>query len=378
MSEVHPDSADLIKKVGDAVRRSLDQGGISVGIASSSGKPFYFFVGDADITNKTPVTKDHVFGIGSITKVFIAVVILQLVEEGKLQLSDTVEQYLSPEIYRDIENAQSASVEYLLSHRAGIDSWEDEPSWKRNGRGKDLKPQHIWSKTETLDYIRRPNAFAANPGEWYYANTNYTLLGLIIERISGTTAEKEVRRRILDVLGMEETYFEGFEEPRLTTPHRYHLATEEFKKTAGICPSFPEIQDGLIDATGCNLSEEWTAGGMMSSAADLLKFAFGLRDGKLLRPASVAILQEWRPAMENGEMGHGLFRIKPDGRASWLGHSGGVLGFSSGLWWKEDVDCAFAILENVGTMHTGALVAVHKLFRDPEFLALASQLAKSS
>lgn len=350
MSDIRPDSADLINKVDDAVRRCLD---------------------------KKAVTRDHVFGIGSITKVFVTVVVLQLVEEGKLQLSDTVEQYLSADIYRDIDNAQTASIEYHLSHRAGIDSWEDEPNWIRNGRGRDLKPEHIWSKTETLDYIRRPKVFAPNPSEWHYANTNYTLLGLIIECITGTTVEEQVRRRILNLLGMEETYFEGFEEPRLTTPHCYYLATEAFKQNTGVCPSFPEIQTGLIDATGANLSLSWAAGGMMSSAADLLKFAIALRDGKLLSPASMAILKEWRPAMNNAEVGHGLFRIKPDGGGTWHGHSGGVLGFSAGLWWNEDGNCAFAVLQNVGTMHAGGVHgAVQKLLRDPDFLTLASQLAK--
>lgn len=115
----------------------------------------------------------------------------------------------------------------------------------------------------------------------------------------------------------------------------------------------------------------------MSSAADLLKFAIALRDGKLLSPASMAILKEWRPAMKNAEVGHGLFRIKPDGGGTWHGHSGGVLGFSAGLWWNEDGNCAFAVLQNVGTMHAGGVHgAVQKLLRDPDFLTLASQLAK--
>lgn len=276
-------------------------------------------------------------------------------DEQKLRLHDTVGDILAPHIYHDFENAPKASVAGLLSHTAGIDSWEDDPVWIINGRGRKLVPERIWGKAETLDYIRRPNRSGPKPGKYSYSNSKFTLLGLIIEKISQHTAEGEIRRRILEPLLMKRTYLEGFKEaPPHTYPHRYHWDTAEFRSTAGICPSFNQLRDNLIDATGSNLSVEWTAGSMVSSPADLIKFAIALRDGKLLNPSSLEIMKDWHPVQDSMEMGHGLFRFQgPEGAGNWLGHCGDVLGFTGTWAWKEDGDCAACVLANVGTMHAG-------------------------
>ncbi len=301
-----------------------------------------------------PVEPSHIFGIGSITKVFVAVVILQLVEEGKLHLSDTVGKVLSSGLYRDIDNAASATVERLLSHHAGIDSWEDDPVWIREGRGDRLDPGHVWGKAEPSEYIRRPRRTAPNPGEYGYSNTNYTLLGLMIEKATGSTAEGEMRRRILGPLGMEHTFLEGFEprSNRRVATRRYHWATDTFCENAGFPGAFTK-HGQLIDCTGSNLSVEWTAGGMVSSASDLVKFAVALRDGKLLRPESMAFMTEWSPITETEEMGHGIFRRKDGADDAWIGHNGSVLGFTAALWWKEKGDAVIAVVGNVGTVHCG-------------------------
>lgn len=210
--------------------------------------------------------------------------------------------------------------------------------------------------------------------------TNYTLLDLIIESLTNNAAEGEIRCRILEVLGLEHTFVDRFDEPMVsnTMPHRYHLANPTFHETSGVCPAFPVIQEDLVDlvdATGSNLSVSWLAGGMVSTTSDLLKFALALRDGKLLKSASTRIMQQGRPATPNSEMGHGLFRMTVLGKGTWLSHSGGVLGFSSGLWWQEDRNCVVCVLENVGTVHTGnAMSGVKRVIRGSNFLVMASQL----
>lgn len=173
---------------------------------------------------KNPVGTKHLFGIGSITKVFVTVVILQLVGEKKLRLDDTVGNLLAPEIYHGIENAPEATIKDLLSHTAGIYSWEDDPVWIIHGRGRKLVPEKIWVKTETLEYIRRPNPSGPKPGKFSYSNTNFTLLGLIVEKTTERTTEDEIRRRILEPLSMKHTYLEGFEDATVPNifPHRYH------------------------------------------------------------------------------------------------------------------------------------------------------------
>ncbi|KAI1326449.1 D-stereospecific peptide hydrolase [Xylariaceae sp. FL0255] len=354
--------------------------GVTAAIASSGNIIWESAKGLSDIKGNESLRSDTHFGIGSITKVFVAVVILQLIDESKLSLGTTVRDILAPGVYSEIDNAESAAVEQLLSHHAGIDSWEDEPSWIVRGRGKDIRNHHIWGKTEPLEYIRRPRAIAPEPDMPYYANTNYTLLGLMIERVTGTTAEGEIRRRILEPLSMNQTYLEGFEEPEQVErlPHRYHWATDTFRETAGVAPSFSYVRDDIIDVTASNLSTSWIAGGMISSTHDILKFAQALRDGQILSLAAMKTLTSWKPFTDSSrQIGHGVFRFcsEATNNDAWLGHGGGVLGFSSLFLWKESGDCAISIESNVGSVHTGTAPSngVDFVMRTA-FLKIAAQL----
>lgn len=378
-----PDYDELLATIKSILRAHNTAGGISVAIGRVD-RPFITLTeGQTDVLAETPMIGTPVFGVGSITKIFVAVVILQLAQEHRLHLDGLVEQYLDAEVYTGIEDARTATIAQLLNHTAGIDSWEDDPRWIIDGRGANVRPDYIWGKTEPLCYIRRPKETAPDPGHWAYSNTHYTLLALIIEKITNRPAESEIRRRIIDPLGLENTYTEGFESPRVDgvqTPCRYHLATPTFKETAGVCPAFHQVQDGLIEVTGSNLSVSWLAGGMMSTATDLLQFAFALRDGKLLSAASMSVLHDLRPTTKvNQEMGHGVFRIKtnPSGNQYWLGHFGGVLGFASGLWWLEGEDCAICVLTNVGHQHSGAVKSsIAGIVLESNFLQLASTIVK--
>lgn len=310
----------------------------------------------ADLHSQQPIELSHVFGVGSITKLFTAVVIFQLIEEGKLHLSDTAGQLLDPEIYKNIDNAAEATITLLLTHQSCIDNWEDDLKCIKASRGSELDPSHKWSKIEPLDYLRRPRLTAPERGSYYYSNTNYELLGFIIEAITQSTAEIEIRRRIIEPLAMEYTFLEVFESKNKgDIPRRYQFATESYRETAGTNPALPEVDDGkLLDCTASNLSVEWIAGGMLSSPSDLIKFATALRDGRLLSSESLATMKMWRSTTNvASEIGHCLFKMKDSEENAWLGHFGGVLGFTGALWWKEDGDCVLLVLSNVGTMHAG-------------------------
>ncbi|KAI1293163.1 D-stereospecific peptide hydrolase [Xylaria venustula] len=383
MSQQKQTWQELVAELESLLQKSVNSGapGVTAAIASSGKIVWESGKGLSDIAGGKSLNVSHHFGIGSITKVFVAVVILQLIDESKLNLATTVGDILNPEVYSKIDNAQEATIEKLLSHHAGIDSWEDEPSWIVRGRGRDIRNDHIWGKTEALDYIRRPRAIAPEPGHGYYSNTNYTLLGLVIEEITNQPAEKEIRRRILEPLNMDQTYFEGFEEPMHPEhlPHRYHWATDKFRDTAGVAPSFSYVRPNVIDVTPSNLSTSWTAGGMISSLHDLLKFAPALRDGRLLSSTGMDTLKQWKPFPNSSQqIGHGVFRWSwPATSGTWLGHSGGVLGFSAFLLWKESGDCAVSVLSNVGTMHAGTVPSsgVDIIMRT-NFLEIAAQLVE--
>ena len=364
-----------------ALESSITQGapGMSAAIATRQGVIWTGAAGFADLQAKTPLQTSHLFGVGSITKVFVATVIMQLVQEGRLDLDRTAADILGPEVTKGIANADRATLAQLLAHTGGVASWEDDPRWIREGRGSKLDPAHLWSKTETLDYIRGPAHPALNePGAQHsYSNTNYTLLGLVIEKVTGHTAAAEIRSRVLQPLGLRNTFLEGFESfDTQRLPHRYHYATATFEKTAGIAKSFKRVQPELIDATGSNLSVEWTAGGLVSTPSDLTLFGLALRDARIVSPASLKFMTQWTPAWKGAEVGHGLFRSAGDIGYT-IGHNGGVLGFTASFYWTEKGDAVVAVASNAGAMHSGKVpVSAPSVALVSPFAKLAIQFAE--
>lgn len=353
--------------------------GVSAAIATRRGVIWTGTAGYADIQAKTPLDPSYLFGVGSITKVFVTAVVMQLAQEGRLDLNRTAADILGPEVTKGIANADRATLAQLLAHTGGVISWEDDPRWIREGRGSKLEPSHLWGKTETLDYIRGPEHPALNePGAQHsYSNTNYTLLGLVIEKVTGQAAEAEIRRRVLDPLKLRDTFLEGFETfDTRRLPHRYHWATPKFEQDAGIARDFKRVRPDLIDATGSNLSVEWTAGGMVSTPSDLAVFALALRDARIISPASLKFMTQWTPAGRSGEVGHGLFRTQGD-KGYTIGHSGSVLGFTGNFYWTERGDAIVAVTSNVGTMHSGKVpTSASHIAHASEFAALAVQFAE--
>jgi len=160
---------------------SLGIPGVSAAVATRDGVVWTGTAGASNVQTGEPVRPDMLFGIGSITKTFLAVVTLQLVEEERLRLSDSVASVLG-DVVRGIANAEHATIAQLLNHTSGVPSWEDDPIWIREGRGASLEVNRVWGKPDTLAYIKG-HPPAAAPGETYgYSNTNYTLLGLSSKR----------------------------------------------------------------------------------------------------------------------------------------------------------------------------------------------------
>ena len=371
------DSASQLQSLLDsAVVRGVP--GISAAVATRNGIVWTGVAGKADLLSGAPIRPDMLFGMGSITKTFAAVVILQLAQEGKLDFNATPASILGSAV-AGIPNADKATIAELLNHTGGVPSWEDDPVWIREGRGAQLDAKRIWSKTATLPYIKGHKPLAP-PGEQYsYANTNFTLLGMIIEKLTGHEAVDEIHRRIFDPLGLHDIHLEGFEPvPQDRLPHRYHWATADFRRDAGVNAAFPEVRPDLIDASASNLSVEWTAGGMIATARDLALYAVALRDGRLLSPESMKFMTDWRPADEWGQIGHNLFRtVLPDSQVI-IGHAGDVLGFSGSLYWIEGTDAVAAVLCNVGSMHSGKVPGTaYTVARDPRFVKLVAAVAQA-
>ncbi len=365
--DAQPDDAIL----QDALVQGISMGipGLSVAIGVGDEVIWTGTAGFSDVLRQLPVTTNDRFGVGSITKTFVARVILQLVEEGLLELEKTPADYLDSPIIRDIYNTDTATLRQLLNHQSGIPTWEFQKEWIPKGRGAEMELDHIWGKTETLEYCTRDLLPPTNePGQRYsYSNTNYTILGLIIEAVTGNEATVEIRQRILEPLGLENTFLESFEEVPGGYVNHYHYATPDFREAAGIHPAFHGIRPYLVESTPGNLSPEWTAGGMVSSASDLVRWARAIRDGELLGPAMQNEVFTFYPPEEGGsrrsQYMQGISRSEDFyGGSAAFGHSGGTLGFTAYMYWLEDTDIIVVMLANVGGMHSGLSPSPVSLF----------------
>jgi D-alanyl-D-alanine carboxypeptidase len=358
--------------------------GLSVAIGVGDSVVWAGTAGFNDISRRVPLHPDDRFGVGSITKTFVARVILQLAEEGTLDLDKTPQDYLDLEIVRAVPNTGSASLRHLLNHQSGIPTWEFQGDWIRRGRGSQMELGYVWGKTETLAYCTEELLPATNaPGERYsYSNTNYTILGLIIEQVTGNDAAAEIRARLLEPLGLENTFLESFEEVPGGYVHHYHYATPRFRDVAGVHRGFPEVRPYLVESTAANLSPEWTAGGIVASAPDLVRWAQELRDGNLLGPEMHEEALTYHPPRQSrnsrSQYLQGVARTERFYQDyTILGHGGGTLGFTAGMYWLEDTDIVVVVLANVGGMHSGLMISpVNTFFREAWLPAVMRYLGR--
>jgi D-alanyl-D-alanine carboxypeptidase len=354
--------------------------GISAAIATRQGVIWTGAVGYANLETRARANEAYLYGIGSITKTFIACLVERLIDEGRLSLDTKAVDILGPETLAGIPNADRSTIRQLLNHSSGIPTWEFDADWIRSGRGADSRPDRLWGKAETLDYVRGGRHPATNePGRGYaYANTNFTILGLILEKVTGRDVVALLHDDLLGPLALGDIRLEGFEPVESARlPARYHYDTPEFRRAAGVSPAFHVAAPGLLDVSRSNLSTEWTAGGLLATAHDLASFALALRDGRVVPPATLARMVNFGPTDEaDEEVGQGLFHEQVAG--DWLvGYDGGVLGFGAVMGWLEHDDVVIVLMTNVGMMHAGdAAWYPLKLVRSKAFVDAARRLAR--
>jgi D-alanyl-D-alanine carboxypeptidase len=331
--------------------------GVSLAVARNGVIIWSGTRGYADVRRHRPVDRTTEFGIGSITKTFVAVVALQLAAEHRLKLNATPASILGKKV-ASAANADRASLLQLMNHTSGIVSWEDDPRWIRSARGLGADPSRKWRPVDSLSFVDGKPATNDPGAKFAYSNTNYTLLGLAIERVTHRSLAQELRDRIYRPLGLRHIALDGFEKAQPDRASGYHVATKEFLSDAGISPHFSPLSSDMIDVGQANLSAEWAAGAIMSSAEDLACFGSALHDGKLLQPASRRLMFDYREIEdgsegEGGEVGRGVFRRPAGPKDHLVYHSGGVLGFTAYLGYFDASGTTYALLMNLGTMNAG-------------------------
>nr|WP_315485008.1 serine hydrolase [uncultured Undibacterium sp.] len=258
--------------------------------------------GIANIASKEALQADHVMRLGSITKQFTSVAILQLVEEGKIALNDPVTKF-----FPDYPiSGKGITVEHLLTHTSGIPSYTGKPNFVA-GAGKDISVQ------EMVDSFKN-DALEFEPGTAYkYNNSGYFLLGAIIEKVSGEPYAKFVEKRLFTPLGMTNTAYEGYERSKQVRAAGYSQRTGEFEPSMKI-----------------SMTQPYAAGSLTSTVDDLAKWDAAVSAGKLLKA------EHWKRAftsykLKNGQdtnygYGWGIGQFESQAMIS---HGGGIPGFST-------------------------------------------------
>jgi D-alanyl-D-alanine carboxypeptidase len=296
--------------------------------------------GFAVLKGRVPIDAHDRFRVGSITKTFVAVVVLQLVGEHRLALGDTVERWL-PGL---VPNGGRITVRELLAHRSGLADYADDADFVRRTVAE---PQRRWKPRE-LVAVALAEGTVARPGERFaYASTNYVLLGMVVERATGSSLGRQLRRRIFAPLRLEDTSFT----PNLRNIRRY---------VHGYAPS---EHDGIVgslatarDRSTVNTSWAWAAGSIVSTASDLSRFLGALLRGRLLPPR---VLELMRPA-PGSRYGLGLAAFRtPCGTA--IGHTGALLGMVSAAWSSSDGRRRVVAMSNSLPISPSAGVALRRL-----------------
>ena len=260
----------------------------------------------------TALAADDPLVIGSVTKTFVAAVILQLADEGRLGLDDPLGEHL-PSLS---SVSGKITIRQLLDHSSGLADVFNDTTRK----GLEEHPEHAWTTAEVFKTLHAP---WYQPGEgWAYANTNYFLLGLIIERVTGASLTDELQARLLEPLGLAHT----------------RVLTGAADDGGPLAPAWATIF--------------WGSGAMTSSAADLAHWGDALFDGTVLSESSAGAMIK----LNRDDYGLGAQRIEVPG-AIGFGHTGMLNTYTTMLLYLPMQDVTLALLVNRTEVDLGGMLA---------------------
>ncbi|GAA4619863.1 serine hydrolase domain-containing protein [Actinoallomurus vinaceus] len=321
------DRASVSSAHGGQLQRSLDAVtaagavGVQAEVIGTDGR-WRGVSGRARLGGAQPVPRQGRFRIGSITKSFIATVLLQLAAQGRVGLDDPVERYLPGRV----PGGQHITVRQLLNHTSGIaDYLDDAKTYPLAGQEFLEKVRFHTFPAEQLarSGVALPRYFPPGKG-WRYSNTNYVLAGLIIEKVTGRSWQDEITRRIVRPLGLHNTTVPD-SGPDIPGPHAHGYMT---------------IDGRALDITRMNPSIAGAGGAMISTTGDLDRFYAALLGGRLLPATWLAEMKKTvpipggGPAKEADGLGLDSMRL-PCGVTVW-GYDGGIVGYGSQSWHTAD------------------------------------------
>ncbi|MGE7938909.1 serine hydrolase domain-containing protein [Bacillus paramycoides] len=277
---------------------------------SEGGKTWGYAAGIADLRTKKPMKTDFHFRIGSVTKTFVATVLLQLAGENRLNLDDSIEKWLPGVIQGNGYDGKQITIRQVLNHTSGIADYIQSKDFDIMDTKKSYTAEEFVKMGISL-----PPDFAPGKG-WSYSNTGYVLLGILIEKVTGNSYAEEIEDRIIEPLDLSNTFLPGNSSVIPGTKHaRGYVQPDGASELKDVTYSNPGSSDGE----------------MISTADDLNKFFSYLLGGKLLKEQQLKQMLTTVPTGREGMDGYGLgiFETKlPNGVSIW-GHTGGALGFTT-------------------------------------------------
>lgn len=295
----------------EAALRALHEAGHGPGlfalVADHGHEVFSGSVGVADLQTSRPIYSGDRFRVGSLTKTYVAALVLLLDAQGLLSTTGAVVDWL-PEYRLDPQ----LTIMHLLQLRSGI------PDYVAALLGDPPDPGIYRRYHAPQDLIRLALSLgtpATPPGrDFHYSNTDYLLLGLVVERATGQRLDAQLWQRILDPLGLRDTELPTVD-PVLRGPH-----PAGYTRLAAGQP--------YLDTTEITPSESWASGAMVSTPSDVARFLDALRDGRLLPGSHTRVMRDAHPIDDTRGYGCGIYRIGlPNGSVAY-GHRGGMPGFN--------------------------------------------------
>jgi D-alanyl-D-alanine carboxypeptidase len=276
--------------------------------------------GVRDLTTKEPMTTDLEWGIRSITKSFTVTMLLQLVDEGKIALDDTIDTWVP-----GIPNGSTITLRELAAMTSGV------PEYTTQAFVDDFveDPERDFSTEELIDYARAGNPMFQPGAQHVYANTSTLLLGQVVEKVTGQTFDEALKERIIDPLGLTAT--------------RYPASAQDW---AGPHPTgYQPGDDGTLGPQPDNFTVFGPAGAMTSNATDLCTWARAMGAGELLAADTQRTRLVGTPLDKGPEYDtYGLGIGSIDG---WVGHTGEGFGITALTMYNQNAERSVVILMNV-------------------------------
>ncbi|MEU6557577.1 serine hydrolase domain-containing protein [Streptomyces sp. NPDC046915] len=334
---------DEVRELTPAVQRQLDAAvrgvmreanvpGVVVGLWTPDKGRYVRSFGVADKATGRPMSSDLYMRIGSETKTFTVTALLELVDQGKVGLDDTIDQYVD-----GVPNGDRITLRELAGMRSGLFNYSEDDDFFK---ALTSDPQRPFTPRQLLDYaFRHPVLFP--PGKKFdYSNTNLILLGLVVERMSGRTLADYIHRNVLAPAGLDHTLFPAGNE--FPVPHAQGYTNQT-------------ATGRVEDAADWNPSWGWAAGAMISNLEDLRVWARTVATGQLpdgrtlISPATQKQRLTTPPTPIPGAgYGLGIFDVQ-----GWIGHNGSLPGYESLTVHLPSARATLVVLLNTDIDHKG-------------------------